>query len=180
MENNGKSGGGVGTVFMITAAVVLIPAFLLTVTLGYAGMRTARYNRGIVGGLFQTVKAFFLPRIRDETDALFPSMQDKVRKLKHAWDDIDKRDHEWHAAGHEDRELLMKVTFCVAFYYSDREFTDEGYEDFAWQFHNDSPMEKVCERVSREFEIDFGERELASVEAAMEIIRGGQESTVGH
>lgn len=171
MEDNGKSGGGVGTILVITAAVVLIPAFLLTVTLGYAGIRTAQYNRGIVGGLFQTVKAFFLPRIRDETDALFPSMQDKVRKLKHAWDDIDDRDHEWHAAGHEDRELLMKVAFCVAFYYSDREFTDEEYENFAWLFHNDSALDRVYASLSRQFHMDFGEREAASVETALEVIR---------
>ena len=169
-----KESGGVGTVFLLTAAVVLIPAFLLTITLGYAGMRTAKYNRGIVGGLFQTVKSFFLPRIRDETDALFPNMQDKVKKLKHAWADIDDRDAEWHAAGHEDRELLMKVAFCVAFYYSDREFTDEEYENFAWLFHNDMALDKVYGSLSRQFHVSFGEREAASVETALEIIRNGQ------
>ncbi len=165
-------GGGLGTVFLIVGGVAFGPAVLVALMIGYAGYKTAEYNQGIIGGLFQPLIEFFLPHMTDETDALFPHMQDHVRKLKAAWDDIDDRDHEWHAAGHEERETLMKVAFCVAFYYSDRTFTDDEYEDFAWLFHNDSSLERVYYWLGHSFGVTFGPTEAASVEKALAIIAG--------
>ncbi len=163
-------GRGLGTVFGIFAGVVFGPALLVALMLGYAGYKTAEYNQSIIGGLFQQVANFFLPHVTDETDALFPHMQGHVRKLKAAWDDVDGRDHEWHAAQDPERETVMKVAFCVAFYYSGRDFTDEEYENFAWLFHGNSPLELVYERLSREFGIDFGPAEVASAKRALAII----------
>lgn len=161
---------GLGTVFGVLAGVAFGPAILVSLMLGYAGYKTAEYNRSIIGGLFRPLIDFFLPHVTDETDALFPHMQGHVKKLKAAWDDVDDRDHEWHAAQDPERETLMKVAFCVAFYYSDREFTDEEYENFVWLFHNQAPPERAYYWLSREFKIDFGQTEAASVEKALKII----------